>query len=203
MSTLSPERMKKILKLSYIALISSVVIALSSLPGCATRTDVFRDQSMDFGSIRTVAVMPLANYSRDQQASDRVRDVLVTDLLATGSIYVIPPGELARGMAGAGIANPAAPSVDEIVRLCRAVKADAVVTGSIREYGEIRSASAVSQVISLSMQMIEGQTGKIIWSASTTEGGISVKDRLLGGGGEPLNVITEKAVHDILTKLFE
>ena len=51
---------------------------------------------MDFGSIRTVAVMPFQNLSRDNLAGDRVRDVFANALLATEAVYVIPNGEVAR-----------------------------------------------------------------------------------------------------------
>jgi hypothetical protein len=175
------------------------------LQACATSHGggIYRDSSMDFGSVKTVAVMPFVNLSKDLQASDRVRDVFTTALLATGALYVIPTGEVARGISGTGMANPGNPSSDETVKFCRIVKADALITGTIREYGELRSGSAAADVVSMSLQMMEGQTGKVVWSASSTEGGIRFIDRLLGGGGQPLNVTTEKAVHDLVNKLFE
>ena len=67
---------------------------------------------MDFGSIKSVAVMPFANLSKDQLAGERVRDVFNTMLMASGAIYSIPSGEVARGVAAAGIANAASPSPD-------------------------------------------------------------------------------------------
>ncbi|HEX8960725.1 MAG TPA: GNA1162 family protein [Geobacteraceae bacterium] len=178
---------------------------LFTLQACASSRvgGSYRDSNMDFGSVKTVAVLPFVNLSKDLQASDRVRDVFTTSLLATGAVYVIPTGEVARGIAATGLANIGNPSVDEAIKFCRMVKADAVITGTIREYGEIRSGTASSDVVSLSLQMMEGQTGKVVWSASTTQGGITFLDRLLGGGGRPLNVTTEKAVHDLINKLFE
>ncbi len=83
------------------------------------------------------------------------------------------------------------------------IKADAVFTGTVREYGDVRSGSAASNVISLSMQLIETQTGRVVWSGSTTKGGVGLSDRLFGGGGEPLNDITSQAVNDIIKKLFQ
>jgi hypothetical protein len=184
-------------------LLPAAVLFLLLLQGCASRSgNLYRDQNMDFGSIHSIAVMPLANNSREAQSSDRVRDVLATDLLATGGLYVIPSGEVARGIITAGVANPTSPSVDEIVKLCRVLKVDAVMTGSIREYGQLKSSSAVSNVVSLSLQLIEGQTGRIIWSSSATEGGIGLSERLLGGGGDPMNKVTEKAVNAIIDKLY-
>lgn len=172
--------------------------------GCAsTAGDLYRDATMDFGSIKTVAVMPFANLSRDQLAGDRVRDVFNTMLMASGVVYSLPTGEVARGIAAAGIANPSSPSPEDVVKLTKMLKAEAVVTGLVREYGDVRSGTASADVISLSAQMIEGQTGKVVWSASSTKGGIGVVDRLFGGGGRPINDVTEKAVNDLINKLFE
>ncbi len=61
----------------------------------------------------------------------------------------------------------------------------------------------MADVISLSLQVMEAQTGRVVWSASATEGGIGFTDRLLGGGGRPLNDVTEKAVDDLISKLFQ
>lgn len=173
------------------------------LQGCATSKDLFSDPNMDFGAIRTVAVLPLANLTKDQQASDRVRDVLVNAILANGDIYVLPLGEVSRGIMNAGVMNPLTPSTEEAIKLGKQMKIDAVITGTVKEYGEVRSGTAVSDVISLSLQMQETQTGRIIWSASSTRGGISFVDRLFGGGGAPLNDITEKAVYDLVKKIYE
>lgn len=182
-----------------------LVAALVSMAACAGAGagEKFRDETMDFGAVKNVAVMPFANLSRDQQAGDRVRDVFVTTLLASGGLYVIPTGEVARGIGLAGMVNPTAPSNAEVMKFGPLIKADAVVTGVVKEYGEVRSGSATANVISMSLQMIEIQTGRVVWSASTTKGGIGLKDRLLGGGGDPMNDITEKAVKDLVNKLFD
>ncbi|MBZ0154869.1 MAG: DUF799 family lipoprotein [Alphaproteobacteria bacterium] len=180
-----------------------LLLNIFMLAACTAHTDSYRDTNMDFGAIQAVAVMPFANLSRDQMASERVRDVFMPMLLATGGVYVIPPGEVARGITRAGIVNPAAPSIEDVLKLAGIIKANAVITGTVREYGEIRSGTTAANVISVSLQMIETQTGKVVWAASTTKGGIRMKDRLLGGGGEPMNDITEKAVNELLDKLFK
>ena len=159
---------------------------------------------MDFGLIQTIAVLPFGNLSRDSLAGDRVRDVFMTTMLqSTGAVYIIPPGEVARGINRAGIPNPMAPAPEDVVRFAAIVKADTVITGTVGEYGEIRSGATAANAISLSLQMMEAQTGKVVWTASSTKGGVSMKDRLFGGGGEPMNRVTEKAVDDLLNKLFK
>jgi polysaccharide biosynthesis protein PelC len=182
-----------------------LLVAVSALSGCGGHGagEVWRDQNMDFTSIQTVAVMPFANLSRDSLAGERVRDVFIPMLMETGSVYVLPPGEVYRALSRINIANPAAPSSEEVISLAANMKVNAVVTGVVREYGEVRSGSAEANVISLSVQMLDAQTGRVVWTASTTKGGITLKDRLLGGGGNPMNDVTEKAVNDLLDKLFK
>jgi hypothetical protein len=171
------------------------------LSACAT-TDIYRDPNMDFGAIQTIAVMPFLNLTRDNIAGERVRDVFINKLLSTGAVYVLPIGEVARGIARAEIQNPVAPSQEEVVKFSGLIKAQAVMTGVVKEYGEVRSSMASANIISVSLQMMEGTTGKVVWSASTTKGGITVWDRLFGGGGSPMNDITDKAIDDLINKLF-
>lgn|SRR5574341_384821 len=181
-----------------------LVLMLVLLAACGKATSgVFRDPNMDFGVIQSVAVMPFANQAREQTAADRVRDVFVNKLLFTGGVYAAPLGEVKRGIMRAAIADPTAPSPEEVVKFAAIVKVDAVITGVVKEYGEVRSGTAVSNIVAISMQMLEAQTGRVVWSASSTKGGVSIGDRLFGGGGEPMNHVTEKAVDEVIDKLFQ
>lgn len=178
--------------------------ALVALAACASHgAHTYTDRNMDFGAIRNVAVLPLTNLSRDQGGGDRVRDVFASHLLATNAVYVVPQGEVGRVLARLSVANPAAPTIEEVQKLGTALKVDAVILGTLNEYGEMRSGSAAANVISLSLQLQETGTGKIVWSGSTTKGGVGIRERLLGGGGEPLNTVTSAAVDDLLDQLFK
>lgn len=193
-------RMLLRLKRHFIYLILCFLTACSF--SSSSGLDKYHDPNMDFAAIRTIAVMPLANLTRDKQASERVRDTFINSLMSYGEVYVIPSGEVARGLSRAGIKNPNAPSSEEIAKLAAVIKADAVITGVVREYGQVRSGSTSANVISLSLQMFETQTQKVVWTASSTKGGIRMLDRLIGGGGQPMNQVTKAAIDDIINKLF-
>jgi hypothetical protein len=177
-------------------------VALTATVCTAQVTDVYRDPNMDFGSIQTIAVVPFANLARDQVVAERVRDVFINRLLSTGAVYVLPVGEVSRGIASLELQNPVAPTPEEVVKLGALVKADAVITGVVREYGEVRSGSSTANIISMSIQMMEAGTGRVVWSASSTRGGISFWNRLFGGGGQPLNKVTEEAIDALFDKLL-
>ncbi len=165
-------------------------------------SDVFRDPRMDFGSIQTVAVVPFANLARDQISADRVRDVFISRLLAAEAVYVLPVGEVARGISGTEVQTPSAPTVEEVIKLGVFLKVDAVITGVVREYGEVRSGTTTANIISMSIQLIETGTGRVVWSASSTKGGIGFWNRLIGGGGQPMNKVTEEAIDALFDKLL-
>ncbi|HUJ27105.1 MAG TPA: GNA1162 family protein [Myxococcales bacterium] len=178
------------------------ILLFAALAACARQGHKYHDAKMDFSSIHTVAVMPFGNLSRDNLAADRVRDKFSSLLLASGAMYVLPIGEVARGITRASVANPVMPSKDEVIALGKALGAEAVITGTLTEYGEVRAGTNAANVVSLTLEMLETTTGTVVWSASTTKGGIGIGDRLLGGGGAPMNGVTEDACHDLLDRLF-
>jgi hypothetical protein len=172
------------------------------LVGCAT-DDVFIEPNMDFGSLQTVAVLPFQNLTNEEYAAARVRDSFSSMLLATGALYVLPPGEVNRGMGAIGRIPREGLSSEQITKLAGVLEVDAVITGVVSEYGPVRSGTASANVVSVRLQMLERSSGLVVWSASSTKGGIKIWDRLFGGGGRPMNVVTDKAVNDLLDKLFQ
>ena len=57
-------------------------------------------------------------------------------------------------------------------------------------------------MVAISVEMMEAETGRIVWTASSTYGGVTTADRVFGGGGRPMDIVTSKAVDDLLNKLF-
>ena len=189
--------------ISYFGKLALFAVIISSLSCAAAKPiDVYFNPNMDFGAVKTAAIMPFDNLTREQMAAERVRDVFTNFLLSEGDVYVVPQGEVKRGVLLLGIANPVTPSLEEAVKLAALLKADVVITGVVREYGEIRSGTTSSNIVSISLQMIEGQSGTVIWTASSTKGGISIWDRLFGGGGRPMNDVTEEAVKELIRRFI-
>lgn len=183
-------------------LVLSLFLALLVACGSSKIPSSYHDPEMDFAALRTVAVMPFANYSREKLAGDRLRDTITNTLLSTGALYVVPSGEVARGIARAGITNPTAPSLEELVKLAGIINVDAVFTGTVNEYGEVRSGNTTANIISVTLELIEVQTRKVVWTASATKGGITIWDRLFGSGGQPMSDVTQAAVDELMDKLF-
>ena len=183
--------------------LATFAVAAVVLAGCSKHR-TYHNPEMDFASLRTIAVLPFWNLSKDPQGGDRVRDVFTNALLATNAVYVVPTGEVARAVSRIGIASPATPASEDVVKLCAMLKADAVITGVLKEYGEVRTSSATANVVAVSLQMQEGSSGKIVWAGSSSKGGVGWGARLLGAtAGGPVNDVTEQAVDDLIAQLFK
>jgi len=181
------------------------VACLALVAGCGPRKTAlvtYHDANMDFGVVQTVAVMPFVNLTNEKRAAGRVRDMFMTVLQATGTVYVLPPGEVGRGISRLRIESPEEPTPDEVIAMATNVGADAIITGTVLEYGTVRSGTSTANIISVSVEMMEAQTGKIVWSAASTKGGVSASDRLFGGGGQPMNGVTEAAIKELMNSLF-
>ncbi len=182
----------------------AIVVLIASLTGCSsTGGKTYKNLTMNFAAIQSVAVLPFQNLSQDDDAAQRVRDAFMGMLLATEAMYVLPPGEVQRGIERVQVRNAATPTVEELKKLGDVLGVEAIITGTIREYGTIRSGQSEASLISMSLQMLEVETGSIIWSGSSTKGGITTSDRLFGGGGQPMNEVTTKALNDLLDQLFQ
>lgn len=185
--------------------ILTACIAVVLIAGCSGHRGgqaTFHDPSMDFGLIQSVAVLPFGNLTIAPQAGESVREVFMTMMQATVDVYVHPPGEVRRAISRVQPVDPTEPTAEEVTRLAENLGADVVITGKVMEFGQVRSASASANICTVSVRMIEGQTGSVVWSSSTTRGGIGTSERLLGGGGEPMNIVISKAVEDLLDRLF-
>jgi hypothetical protein len=186
----------------YVVPLLAALLWAGGLPA-KDREGTYHDPSMDFGSIQTVAVLPFANLTGNARAAETVRDVFMTMLQATGTLYVVPPGEVGRGISRLSLRDPSAPGSEDIKQLAQVVGAEVVITGVVSEYGELRSGGTAANVMTFSVRMLEAQTGKVIFSGSASDGGVSMGNRMFGGGGRPMNDVTRKAVKKLLDQLFD
>jgi len=118
-----------ILKKNMVVRYVTLLILCIFFAGCPSSGRYYADPNMDFGAIRTVAVMPFENLSSEKTAGDRVRDVFTNILLSTGQVYALPPGEVARAALRSGIATPTTPSTEEIIKLGAITSSSRISTG--------------------------------------------------------------------------
>ncbi len=183
----------------------AVILAASAvaLGACASGTvpTKFINPKFNFSYVERVAVLPFANFSQDIQAGPRATRMMITQLLATGAVDVVEPGEVQAALDKFG-ARVTTPSSEQIVTLGKELKVQAVVQGSVTQSEVIRSGLVGIPVVSLDVHMIETDTGAAVWAASVTEKGSGWAAKILGVAGEPISETTRRAVRAIVSTLL-
>lgn len=181
-----------------------LAVGLLSAAGCSgnPKPTEFTNPRFDFGFVQKVAVLPFDNLSSDRQAGARATRLMITELLATGSIDVVEPGEVqaALGQFGTRVTDP---SAEQVVALGKTLNVQALILGSVTQSDNLRSGATSVPVVGLDVHMVETETGAAVWAASTVVKGESFAARILGTPGEPVSATTRRAVRDVIKTLVQ
>jgi len=180
----------------------AALLAVVALAGCAgsMRPTRFTNPRIDFSFVERVAVLPFENFSSDPAAAARATRLMITELLATGAVDVVEPGEVSAAVAKYS-GRFGRPSREQVVELGKTLGVQALIAGSVAQSEVLRSGSAGIPTVTLDAQMIEAEAGEIIWAATHTEKGSVMSARLLGNEGEPLSVTTRRCVRRLVETL--
>ena len=180
----------------YIVIIGAVLF----LAGCSTvrQQDSFLRDNIDLGYVRTIAVLPILNNSKDEFAPERVRDVLVTQILAMGLFDVVDKG-MVDGMLLEEAIDPTKPFDRQIIkRIGQRLHVQAVMVGTVDFASETRRGSIVYPELTVTIRLLEVESGVIIWQASGHGSGDSLLRRLFGQA----NIDSYKTTLDLITSLL-
>ena len=171
--------------------------------GCAAGPRLFVNGQADMTLYKRVVVVPFGNLSGDPYAAGRVTRAFTTELLIADRFQLVDPslllGELDR--VGARPDNAGQFEITRVRDAATTLKATAVIRGTVTEYGTRRSGNDEYPVLSFDCEMVDVQTGTVIWRLSTTRTG---KGRLplVGGSGErTFSRVTEEACRDAVAVL--
>jgi TolB-like protein len=160
----------------------------------------FVNPKFDFGFVEKLAVLPLDNLSDDPQAGERATRILVTELLATGAVDVVEPGEL-RAALDATRSNRTTPTADDIRALGQQLGVQALIVGSVAQSENLRQSTVTVPVVTIDLHMVEVETGATVWASTHTEKGAGVGAKLLGVGAEPISETTRRTVRVLVHNL--
>jgi outer membrane protein OmpA-like peptidoglycan-associated protein/TolB-like protein len=122
-----------------------------------------------FTSVSCIAILPLENNTADPEAASAFSEALATELYKTERFGVIERSEVVNSLAGMGAKIPKKMSGEVAAVLGGLLKADAVITGSVTEYGyrtvDLKNSVRVPS-LGVSMRLIDVRSNKVLWAAS-------------------------------------
>jgi hypothetical protein len=170
--------------------------------GCAgLRTTRFTNPRFDFAFVERVAVLPLENFATEKQAGLRATRMLITELLASGAVDVVEPGEVQAALDRLSGVNRRTPSAEHVKELGKSLQVQAILLGSVTQSENLRSGTVSIPVVTLDIHMLETETATPVWAATHTERGAGLSAKLLGTGAEPISETTRRCVRQIVKTL--
>jgi PBP1b-binding outer membrane lipoprotein LpoB len=190
--------------LRKIALVN-VVLIFFYISGCSrdNYATYHKSQDIDFSFVKKVAVMPLENLTDEKSAGDIVRQLTISELLASGLVDVEVPGEVFSAVNDLGIKNLTSLTNQQIIAIGKYLKVQAVIMGSVQEYGHVRFGSISAPEVTISLFMADTGTGDIIWSVTKTRGGASFMTRHFGAKSDTMSEAVLIVVREAIDTLAE
>ncbi len=176
------------------------LLALAVMAACAHRPARYVNPSSDLGVVKTVAVIPFENLTGDKLASERVQKIFTTELLSLGAFEVVEPGEVLRTLRAGG-SDPAALTLDDVKKLGKALRAQALFLGVVVEYDEGRGGGTPTPQVTLQLRLLDTETATTVWSVSRTSSGATVTARLFGLGGKSASIVAQEIIREELSRL--
>ncbi len=157
--------------------------------------------NVDFSFFKKVAVMPLNNLTNEKSAGEIVRQVIISELLASGLVEVVIPGEVMAAVNELAIQNISSLNERQINALGKVLNVEAIILGSVEEYGESRTGTISSPEVTISLLMADAGTGNIIWSITSTRGGAGFMARHFGAKSMTMSETVLAVVRDAIQTL--
>jgi flagellar motor protein MotB len=150
-----------------------------------------------------VAVLPIQNLTREPAAGDKVRHMIVAELLAQGRLQLVEPGAVDRTMRQVRVASRYQLSSEEVQELGEALGVQGLIAGAVSEYGLTRAGgNQEAPEVAVELVLIDVASGAVVWAASEAESGLNFWVRHFGA--EPLRVSEQatRTVRSMVATLF-
>lgn len=186
-----------------------ILIAIYSLLFCSacggrgTTPSFYIRPDYDFSFIKKVAVLPLDNLTNEKFAGDVVRQVVICELLSSGLVDVIVPGDVDTAIEKLGLRAFKSLNAEQIKSISNSLKVQAVILGSVDKFGEMRIGNISAPEVTITLMMADATSGSIIWSITKTGGGASFMARHFGARSESMSEAVLRVVREAIQTLYK
>ncbi len=130
-----------------------------------------------------VAILPLEELSGKAGAAEKFTRIVFTELVARGGWEVVDPGQVDGALALARLRSTGSMSRDQVRLVSDSLHVPYLITGTALEYGRVHTPDGEVPSVGLSLRLIEGRTGKVLWADQRFRSGDD-KETVFGFGRE-------------------
>ena len=183
---------------------AALFFVLVPISGCGGGAMKYVNPNANFSYIKNLAIIPFNNFSADRYAGEKVRSVLMVDILSRHTFEVVEQGQVTKvlasvlGEAGVQEGRVAQLDTETLKVLGEKLGVQALMLGSVDEYRAGRGGSAVS----ISLRLIDTSSGIVLWQVKSTVLGSSNLRRIVGLDNVDATLLTRRAVKRALDTLL-
>ncbi len=162
--------------------IFAVLLALMLVSGCggkAPESAMYTREGLDLNYIDRIAVLPFENLTDNQYAARRVRDIALTEIMASGKFEVVDKGIVDSVLQEMTLSKAESLDAPLLKILGKRLRVKALLTGTINNIqgGSGRGAMRYPE-ISLTLHLIDTETAQVLWRSTAYRNGYSLLNRL-------------------------
>ncbi len=161
----------------------------------------FLRPGVDTSYIKRVAVLKFQNNTQQKYAAERLRNVVMTELLTQGIFDVVDKSLVDMVLLEEVVGEQGVYNKATLRRIAKKLGVQALIIGSVDAYEIVREGSYSYPVVALTLTLIDGSTGEIVWQASGTASGYSTLGRIFGLRSKDLTQLSFDLVEDLLQSL--
>lgn len=168
--------------------------------GCGGPAHYSRPKA-DIGHIKRIGVLPLENFTTDEYAGEKIRRIVITELLLR-DVDAIEPGEVNRVLRELKVGSLGSINIEDMQKIGKALEVEAIMMGSVENFGISRGISFSCPEVSIHLMLIEASSGSILWSVNHSVGGASFWTRHFGAEVATLSEAAKRVVREAISTLF-
>lgn len=182
----------------------SVAVMAVLLTACGTKSNMesFLRDEVDLSAVTKVAVLPFENHSKEQFAAERIRGMAITQILAKGLFDVVDKGLVDSALREEAVDLSKAPmDAATMKRLGQRLGVQALMLGAIEQAGVVQRGNTSYPELSITLRLLDINSGMIFWQASGNRSGESMGKRLFGFSSDDDFKIALKLLGQILATI--
>jgi len=181
-------------------ILAAAIVFLAASSGCSSNPQYYRS-NLVVEEPNTLAVLPLVNLSKYDEASDVVMNSLLVQLLDNKVFAIIDPGLVDNAVLEKRIRFTDRLPLQTMQELGTTMNAKYLLLGSVNEFDMISEHTETVPVVSISLRIVRAETGTIFWAATHTRRGDDAESVFGLGRIRTLEQLTAATVQEITSTL--
>lgn len=169
--------------------------------GCAEHPQYYRGVVPNISDAKTLAVLPLVNFSQYDNASEIVLNALIVELLELKIFKVVDPGIVDAMVLEKRLRLTDRLPLAILQELGEQLGVEYLLVGSINEFSVIQGKNTRLPTVSISLRIVSCDSGQIIWASTHSRRGDDAESLFGIGRIEDIQQLAVVTVEEMINTL--